>query len=108
MKSNIHPATHNTKVSCSCGNTFEIGSTVEELKVDICSACHPFFTGEMRFVDVQGRVEKFQAKMQQAQTYKAQIKQKKTQGTQKQAPKSLREMMSDLKAQSSPESSPKK
>jgi large subunit ribosomal protein L31 len=102
MKSKIHPTWHNTKVSCSCGNIFYTGSTQEEIKVDICSACHPFYTGEMRFVDVQGRVEKFQAKMKVKPNHtKLKSNRKKARGNQKQAAKSLKEMMADLKAQSS-------
>jgi large subunit ribosomal protein L31 len=101
MKDNIHPKTHYIEVTCTCGNKFFTHSTLESLKIDLCNACHPFFTGEMRFVDVQGRVEKFQAKMQQAQKYKTQTKQKKSQSATSQTPKSLKEMMADLKAQSS-------
>jgi len=63
MKENIQPAYHHdTVVKCACGNTFITGSTKEELKVDICSKCHPFFTGKQNFVDVGGRVEKFRKK----------------------------------------------
>ena len=60
MKSNIHPAYVATKVSCVCGNTFETRSTMESINVEICSACHPFYTGKQKFVDTAGRVEKFQ------------------------------------------------
>ena len=85
MKSNIHPTWHDdTVVTCACGNTFKTGSTKQSIHVDICSQCHPFFTGEMRFVDIQGRVEKFQAKQQKAQTFKATQKSKKKQKEQKQ------------------------
>lgn len=67
MKANIHPKWYkNAKVTCSCGNTFTTGSTEPDIKVDICSKCHPYFTGEMKFVDRQGRVEKFKKKMEQA------------------------------------------
>ena len=60
MKQGIHPNwNHNCNVTCSCGNKFVTGANAENLEVDICSACHPFFTGEMKFVDRQGRVEKF-------------------------------------------------
>ncbi len=62
MKAKIHPKYVDCKVSCACGNTFETRSTVEKLNVDICSACHPFFTGKQKFVDSAGRVEKFQRK----------------------------------------------
>jgi len=67
MKANIHPKWYkNAKVTCSCGNTFTTGSTDPVIEVDICSKCHPYFTGEMKFVDRQGRVEKFKQKMEQA------------------------------------------
>jgi large subunit ribosomal protein L31 len=60
MKEKIHPKYyHDAKVICSCGNVFTTGSTKKELKVELCSKCHPFFTGEQRIVDTAGRVEKF-------------------------------------------------
>ncbi|MBN1518245.1 50S ribosomal protein L31 [Candidatus Sumerlaeota bacterium] len=59
MKRNLHPAYGACKVSCACGNTFETRSTKKEIKVEICSACHPFFTGKQKFVDSAGRVDKF-------------------------------------------------
>jgi large subunit ribosomal protein L31 len=60
MKEKIHPKYYpNAKVICSCGNTFTTGSTKETLKVELCSKCHPFFTGEQRIVDTAGRVERF-------------------------------------------------
>ncbi|MCL0028737.1 50S ribosomal protein L31 [Dehalococcoidia bacterium] len=59
MKSTIHPKYHEeAKVTCSCGNSFTTGSTKLELRVEICSLCHPFFTGEQRIVDTEGRVER--------------------------------------------------
>lgn len=62
MKDGIHPAYIPTVVTCSCGNSFTTRSTKKELKVDICSACHPFFTGKLKYVDTAGRIEKFQSK----------------------------------------------
>ncbi len=60
MKEKIHPKYFpEAKVSCSCGNTFTTGSTKPSLKVELCSACHPFYTGEKRMVDTAGRVERF-------------------------------------------------
>jgi large subunit ribosomal protein L31 len=60
MKEKIHPKYyHDAKVICSCGNVFTTGSTKKELKVELCSKCHPYFTGEQRIVDTAGRVEKF-------------------------------------------------
>ena len=62
MKEGIHPKYVECAVSCGCGHTFTTRSTVPELKVAICSNCHPFFTGQERYVDSAGRVEKFQKK----------------------------------------------
>jgi large subunit ribosomal protein L31 len=58
MKPDIHPEFHTATVSCSCGNTFQTGATQTALKIEICSKCHPFYTGEQRIVDTQGRVER--------------------------------------------------
>jgi large subunit ribosomal protein L31 len=60
MKDKIHPKYYDdTKVTCLCGNTFTIGSTKAEIRVEVCSKCHPFYTGEQRIVDSMGRVERF-------------------------------------------------
>ncbi|HCC84843.1 MAG TPA: 50S ribosomal protein L31 [Candidatus Pacebacteria bacterium] len=71
MKTGIHPQWHHDcVVTCGCGNTFVTGSISPTLKVDICGACHPFFTGEMKFVDRQGRVDRFVQKMKAAEQNK--------------------------------------
>ena len=62
MKEGIHPKYEEAVVTCGCGNTFTTRSTKKAISVEICSACHPFFTGKMKFVDTTGRVEKFQKK----------------------------------------------
>ena len=62
MKADIHPKYVECKVTCGCGNSFTTQATVPELNVEICSACHPFYTGKQKFVDTAGRVEKFQKK----------------------------------------------
>lgn len=62
MKSDIHPKYQETAVTCGCGNSFTTRSTRPELRLDICSACHPFYTGKLKFVDTAGRIEKFQSK----------------------------------------------
>lgn len=59
MKTGIHPKYEVTTVTCSCGNTFETRSTIKEIRLEICSNCHPFYTGTQRLVDTAGRVEKF-------------------------------------------------
>ena len=62
MKADIHPGYFESKVRCACGNEVQIFSTVKDFHVDICSNCHPFYTGNMKFVDSAGRVEKFEKK----------------------------------------------
>ena len=62
MKKDIHPKYVETKVRCGCGNEFTTRSTKKEIHVEICSACHPFYTGKQKFVDTAGRIEKFQKK----------------------------------------------
>ena len=62
MKNGIHPAYRNAWVSCACGSRFKTRTTVGDLKVDICSSCHPFFTGMQKIVDTEGRVERFKKK----------------------------------------------
>ena len=59
MKAKIHPEYMRTRVMCACGHTWETRSTRPELRVEVCSNCHPFFTGEQRIVDVEGRVDRF-------------------------------------------------
>jgi large subunit ribosomal protein L31 len=62
MKKGIHPAYHEVTVTCACGNTFPTRSTKKDLKVEICSNCHPFFTGKQKYLDTAGRIEKFNRK----------------------------------------------
>ncbi|PIQ66878.1 MAG: 50S ribosomal protein L31 [Candidatus Zambryskibacteria bacterium CG_4_9_14_3_um_filter_40_16] len=67
MKKEIHPQYfENAKVTCACGNIFTIGSTKEKIEVEICSACHPFYTGNEKILDSAGRVEKFKTKRAKA------------------------------------------
>ena len=63
MKTDLHPQYHTAKVTCSCGNSFSIGATVESMRVELCSRCHPFYTGDQKLVDTAGRVERFQERM---------------------------------------------
>jgi large subunit ribosomal protein L31 len=62
MKKGIHPEYQNAQVTCACGNKFTTRSTKKAINLEICSACHPFFTGKMKFVDTTGRVERFKKK----------------------------------------------
>lgn len=98
MKANIHPKwNHQTKVTCACGNTFTTGSSEDEIRVDICSACHPFYTGSMKFVDIQGRVDRFEKMRKVAQAKKAQGKTQKKEKSAKAEPLSLKEMLEQEK-----------
>ncbi len=59
MREGIHPEYHKFNAVCACGNEVELGSVLNEMKVEICSACHPFFTGKQKLIDTAGRIEKF-------------------------------------------------
>lgn len=67
MKPDIHPNYSDTTIRCACGNTLEVGSTKEEISVEICSQCHPFFTGKQKLVDTAGRIERFRKKYEKFQ-----------------------------------------
>lgn len=99
MKTKIHPTYYeNAQVVCSCGNRFTIGSTMETVHVDLCNKCHPFYTGEQKFIDTASRIQKFQKKQQAATTYKAKkVKKQEEKRTQSSGPKTLREMLETLK-----------
>lgn len=65
MKAKIHPTWYpEAKVTCACGNTFTTGATLPEMRVEVCEVCHPFYTGQMKFLDAAGRVDAFRSKMQ--------------------------------------------
>ncbi len=93
MKPDIHPKFHmDTVVTCACGNTFTTGSTQPKISVDICSKCHPFFTGTYKLIDTEGRVEKFAKRQAAAATAKVKkLKDEESKSTAK-TPKSLKEM----------------
>lgn len=98
MKTTVHPQYfEDALVTCACGNTFTTGSTKKVIKMEICAKCHPFFTGEMRFVDTKGQVQKFQAKQQQAAKMAGVVSKKKLKKmgkpTEEKKPLSLREML---------------
>lgn len=77
MKKDLHPQYfEKSKVTCSCGNSFEVGSTQEKIHVEVCSACHPFYTGTAKFIDTAGRVDKFQERIKKAQELKEKNKPK--------------------------------
>lgn len=75
----IHPKYHGkAAIECACGNVFEVGSTEEQIRVEVCSNCHPFYTGKQKLVDAGGRVDRFKKKLEDAR----EIKKQKTQDTQ--------------------------
>jgi len=79
MKREIHPEFHtDSKVKCACGQTFSIGSTKKDIEVEICSNCHPFYTGVEKIVDTAGRVEKFRARREAASKAPKKAKKEKT------------------------------
>lgn len=79
MKKDIHPEYYpNAKVSCACGNKFTIGATKPEIKVDICSKCHPFYTGSQQLIDTAGRVERFKSRQAKAVSERKTKKEKRT------------------------------
>lgn len=98
MKKNIHPQWYEeTRVVCTCGNTFTVGSTVPEIRVEVCAKCHPFYTGEQKFIDTLGRVEKFQQKEKLKEKYApilaAKKAKKENREEEDQTPKTLKEML---------------
>ena len=99
MKANIHPTYfEEAQVICICGNKFTTGSTSEVIHVELCNKCHPFYTGEQRFVDSASRIQKFQTKQQKANVYKETTSKKVEEKKKNQdGPKSLREMLMGIK-----------
>ncbi len=77
MKPKIHPKYFETTVTCACGSVIKTRSTVKDIRVEICSACHPFFTGKQKLIDTAGRVERFRRKYQQFEEKKAESKEEK-------------------------------
>lgn len=73
MKPDIHPTYHEkVTIACSCGNSFETGSTLDSLSIEVCSACHPFYTGKQKIIDIAGRVDKFKKRQEEAAAIKEQ------------------------------------
>lgn len=87
MKKDIHPTYYaDAVIKCACGNVIKTGSTKKEIEMEICSACHPFFTGKEKLIDATGRVEKFRARLESSK-----VKQEKTKQTKKSEPKAKKE-----------------
>lgn len=99
MKATIHPQYFtDAQVTCVCGNSFTTGSTQQAIHVELCSNCHPFYTGEQRFLDTRSVIKKFQDKQEKAKSYQVVIsKKKEDKKKQEEGPKTLREMLMGLK-----------
>jgi large subunit ribosomal protein L31 len=99
MKASIHPQyNHQAQVICVCGNKFTVGSTKDVIHIELCNKCHPFYTGEQRFVDTASRIDKFTKKQEKAKIYQATVTKKKEDIKKKdEGPKTLREMLMSLK-----------
>jgi large subunit ribosomal protein L31 len=67
MKKDIHPDYFETEIKCACGNVIEVGSTKSDIRIEICSKCHPFFTGKQKLIDTAGRIERFRKKYEKYQ-----------------------------------------
>jgi len=98
MKKDIHPKYYDkAKITCACGASFEVGATVPELKVEICSQCHPAYTGEKKFVDTAGRLDRFKARLEKSQKMQAEAEKRKeakkiaTEGKEPEEKKELKE-----------------
>lgn len=95
MKAQIHPQYFSeAQVVCSCGNQFTVGSTKESIHVELCNKCHPFYTGQQKFVDTASRIEKFEARKKLIQVKKIKVDEEKKEDS---SPKTLREMLQALR-----------
>jgi len=99
MKKDIHPKYYpNAKVTCACGNTFITGSTKPEIHTDLCSACHPFFTGEMRIVDTAGQVDRFVKRLERRSEMIQEMSAKTAKPEKKRSKKIVYELVDDEQA----------
>lgn len=99
MKAKIHPQFYSdATVTCACGYTFTTGSTKKNIFVEVCSRCHPLYTGQHRYIDTKGKVEQFEKKRQQAEIFKKELKQKRTnkKTTSEKKTKSLKELLAEI------------
>lgn len=97
MKQAVHPQYfEEAQVVCACGNKFTTGSTQEVIHVELCSNCHPFYTGEQKFVDSASRIQKFQTRQETAKLHVTKKKEKEEKNKGSNAPKTLREMLLEI------------
>ena len=99
MKATIHPKYNpQAQVVCVCGNKFTVGSTQDTIQIELCNKCHPFFTGEQRFVDTDSKIDKFKKAQEKASLYQVTAKKKVDEKKKaSEGPKSLRELLSNFK-----------
>lgn len=98
MKANIHPQYFpEAQVICACGNRFTVGSTQEVIHVELCDKCHPFYTGQQKFIDTVGRIEKFREKQEKAKVHVAAKKEKVEKEKEDSRPRTLKEMLMEIK-----------
>src|SRR3989344_3586596 len=98
MKATIHPKYFQTQVTCACGNSFTVGSTLETLRIELCNKCHTFHTGEQKFVDSASRIQKFAAKQTLAKQYLTKkVKKQEEEKAKDSQPKTLREMLQAIR-----------
>jgi large subunit ribosomal protein L31 len=94
---NIHPKYYEeVKITCSCGNTFVAGSTKQQINVEVCHLCHPYYTGKQKFIDTKGKINAFQKKIQEAEKYQAMKKEKKEKEKTVYQSKTLRDLLSEI------------
>lgn len=104
MQYQIQPKWYNAKVTCACGNTFTVGAAVPEINVEVCYNCHPYYTGQMKFLDTAGRVDAFRARVKASKSdilskaERRKIKRDKKIQEQLDRPESLEELRKTLKA----------
>lgn len=98
MKAEIHPKYDKAIVTCTCGNSFETKSTIDKINVEICSACHPFYTGKQKLVDTAGRVDRFRMKLEASAAKKAGTKEKKNKSNKENAG-NAKITLSDIKSE---------
>ena len=97
MKASIHPQYYpEARIVCACGTTFTTGSTKEEIHVQLCSSCHPFYTGQQRFVDTASLIDKFEKKRKEAKPGKTKASKEKEEDS---GPRTLKEMLMQIKKQ---------
>jgi large subunit ribosomal protein L31 len=97
MKKDIHPTYQDTKISCACGAVLEAGSTKENIEVEICSQCHPFYTGKKKMVDTTGRVDRFKKLAEKVKAKKESSKPAKVKKAKDSKKKAKKKDLSDLK-----------